>query len=110
MARYILRKDGNLYNSDTGREMKRVNLRNTLYYMPCVNGKQRALKADPFMIMTVYDYSEYGITIDKDVNLRDMWNLHVDMVKSSYKDESTWKRLLNKDIQEYKKKWGVKNG
>ncbi len=110
MARYILRKDGNLYNEDTGHMLKRINLRNTMYYMPNVDGKHKALQADPFMIMTVYDYSEYGITIDKDVTLRDMWNLHVNMVKSRFKDEETCKRLLNRDIQEYKKKWGVTNG
>ena len=88
MARYILRKDGNLYNADTGREMKRVNLRNALYYHVWLDGKPKSLQADPFMIMTVYDYSEYGITIDKDVNLRDMWDLHVSIVKSRFKDES----------------------
>lgn len=110
MARYILRKDGNLYNADTGREMKKIKVRNTLYYMVYVNGKQRSLKSDAFMIMTVYDYNEYGITIDNDVNLRDMWDLHVEIVKSRFRDESMWKRLLYNDIKEYKKKWGVTNG
>lgn len=110
MARYILRKDGNLYNADTGREMKRVNLRNALYYMVCLDGKHKALKADAFMIMAIYDYKDYGITIEDGVNLRDMWDLHVEIVKSRFKDESTCKRQLYRDVQEFKKKWGVTNG
>lgn len=110
MARYILRKDGNLYNADTGREIKRVKRGHVLYYDVYVDGKQRALKADAFMIMTVYDYNEYGITIDNDVNLRDMWDLHVAIVKSRFKDESTCKRQLYRDVQEFKQKWGVTNG
>lgn len=110
MARYILRKDGNLYNADTGHEIKRVNKGSALYYHVHVDGKQRALQADPFVIMTCYDCKEYGITVEDGINLREMWDLHVSIVKSRFKDESMWKWYLYNDVQAYKKKWGVTNG
>lgn len=110
MARYILRKDGNLYNADTGYQLKKINRGRVLYYDVYVDGKQRALKADAFMIMTVYDYKDYGITIEDGINLRDMWDLHVDIVKSRFKHGDTGKRQLYRDVKAFKQKWGVTNG
>ena len=77
MADYILKKDGMLYNKESGKQKKEVYKRGVPYYAIRVSGKVRNIQIDPWSIMKYYNISEYNIEIDNDVVEDEMFMKHI---------------------------------
>lgn len=98
MASYILKKNGLLYNRETGEPKKEVYIRKVPYYTTYTEGKQKCIQSDPWLILKEYNLSEYNIEVEDGINEDEMFMQHI---KRSYKklmrfysDEKEAKKLL----------------
>ena len=109
MSNYILKKDGMLYNKETGKQKKEVYIRKVPYYSIFMDGKQKMIQIDPWYIMKEYNISEYNIEIDNDVIEDEMFMKHIELrykrLMLCYNDHEAvvsrlWKEIL-RDGKEY---------
>lgn len=110
MARYILKKDGKLYNKDTGEPRKQTNRRGVMYYDVWVDGKTRAIQIDPWLIMKEYNLSEYNIEIEDGIVEDEMFIQHLNLrhkylTRFHSDDNEIRKRLWRREVVRYGKEY-----
>lgn len=102
MADYILKKDGLLYNKESGKQKKEVYIRKVPYYVIFMGGKEKRIQVDPWLIMKEYNISEYNIEIDSDIVEDEMFMQHIKLkynkLMKFYNDHETVVHRLWKEV------------